>query len=119
MNFLNYPYCFGTENTSEKSVIIYIFLFLVKQIFKKFLFADRSLFNRFKRKLLNAASKGKFSWFGQQVNLIQKSLIIACNSLSDISDMSDNRDKLQEEIKVQGEVVRKLKAAKETKEKVS
>lgn len=33
--------------------------------------------------------------------------------------MSDNREALQEQIKVQGEVVRKLKAAKETKEKVS
>lgn len=33
--------------------------------------------------------------------------------------MSDNREKLQEEIKVQGEVVRKLKAAKEPKAKVS
>jgi histidyl-tRNA synthetase len=33
--------------------------------------------------------------------------------------MSDNREQLQEQIKVQGEVVRKLKAAKESKEKVS
>lgn len=33
--------------------------------------------------------------------------------------MSDNREKLQEDIKVQGEVVRKLKAAKEPKQKVS
>lgn len=33
--------------------------------------------------------------------------------------MSDNREQLQEEIKVQGEVVRKLKAAKEPKAKVS
>lgn len=33
--------------------------------------------------------------------------------------MSDNREALQEQIKVQGEVVRKLKAAKESKEKVS
>lgn len=33
--------------------------------------------------------------------------------------MSDNRDKLQEEIKVQGELVRKVKAAKEPKAKVS
>lgn len=33
--------------------------------------------------------------------------------------MSDNREQLQEAIKVQGEVVRKLKAAKESKDKVS
>lgn len=33
--------------------------------------------------------------------------------------MSDNKEQLQEEIKVQGEVVRKLKAAKEPKEVVS
>ena len=33
--------------------------------------------------------------------------------------MSDNRDQLQEQIKVQGEVVRKVKAAKEAKTKVS
>lgn len=32
--------------------------------------------------------------------------------------MSDSVEKLQEEIKVQGDLVRKLKAAKESKEKV-
>lgn len=33
--------------------------------------------------------------------------------------MSENRDKLQEQIKLQGDLVRKVKAAKEPKEKVS
>lgn len=33
--------------------------------------------------------------------------------------MNEIREKLQEEIKVQGEVVRKIKAAKESKDKVS
>jgi WHEP-TRS domain len=33
--------------------------------------------------------------------------------------MSENREALQDKIKEQGELVRKLKAAKETKEKVS
>lgn len=32
--------------------------------------------------------------------------------------MSENRDKLLEEIRVQGDLVRQLKAAKESKEKV-
>lgn len=32
--------------------------------------------------------------------------------------MSENRDKILEEIKVQGDLVRQLKAAKEPKEKV-
>lgn len=32
--------------------------------------------------------------------------------------MSDNREKILESIKIQGEVVRKIKAAKESKDKV-